>query len=236
MCSDAYRLAEEGAAREAIAIYDDVVARFDSSRDEYLQDMVAYALAQRAELRATHSEIASRGARPADLLARFECARKPEQRKDLARAIVSETAILALNDRLEEAVALSKNLLAAVEDSDSPEVRRIAAVGLQNEVELLIGGGRAAEAAEALAHLTTRFGEELLTWYDEDIPQNSDAVRDTRLGLLYRRAEVLRAMGRRDEALDAYTEVISEFGDDPEVQLVIDRARERRAELTTEQD
>jgi hypothetical protein len=43
-------------------------------------------------------------------------------------------------------------------------------------------------------------------------------------------------MDRRDEALDAYTEVISEFGDDPEVQLVIDRARERRAELTTEQD
>jgi tetratricopeptide (TPR) repeat protein len=234
MCSEANQLVQDSAGREAIAIYDDVVARFDSSEDDYLQDLVAYALAQRAEIRATDPELASRGEPTADLLTRFERTRKPEQRKDLARAIVSETGVLALNRRHEQALALSKDLVAAVDDSDGPQVRRIAALGLQNGIESLTAEGRAAEAAEALAHLVTRFGEELLAYYDEVIAGIGDADRDTRLGLRYRRGELLHAMGRTDEALHAYIEIISEFGgdDDARVQLVIDRARERRAELT----
>jgi tetratricopeptide (TPR) repeat protein len=232
MCSSAHELEKAGDGLEAIAIYDDVVARFEPSEDDYLQEMVAYALAQRAEIRAIDLELAARAEPTADLLARFERARRPEQRKHLVRAVVSETAVLARTERVEQAVELSKSLVSVVDDSDSPEVRSAAALGLQNGIELLTGEGRAGEAAEARALLATRFGQELLARYDEGIAE-SDNDRDTRLGLLYRRAELLQAMGRDDEALSAYTQIISEFSDDREVRLVIDRARERQVELTT---
>jgi tetratricopeptide (TPR) repeat protein len=231
LCSDAKRLDRGGDPGAAVAIYDDIVSRFGDSEDGYLQDLVAYALANRASVRATRPDLASGTEPTPHIVAMFERSEEAERRDRLARAIVSETVLLTRTERHEEAVALSKSLIAAVKESDTREVRTSAAMALQNVVEFLMGMGRGAEAEEALRDLAARFGEELLAEYDEAIAENGHADLATRLGLRYRRAELLRAMGRTDEALAAFTGVIAEFGDNSEVQSVIDRARDRQAAL-----
>jgi tetratricopeptide (TPR) repeat protein len=149
----------------------------------------------------------------------------------LAQAIASETFVLTTLRRQEQALALGKSLADAVPEDDSPEVRTHVAMACQNVAELLEGQGRSAEAEEALRNLAARFGEELLTEYEDAIAENGESDRDTRLGVRSRRADLLRAMGRTDGAIEAYANVISEFGDDAEVQVAVDRAREWRAAL-----
>jgi tetratricopeptide (TPR) repeat protein len=231
LCSEARRLEQAGDARAAVAIYDTVVARFGDSADTYIQDLVVYAITHRAALRAANPDLASAAEPTGALVARLERTDEPGQRERLARAILSESVLLRRNERHDEAIALSQSLVDALQSNDSSEVRGSAALACQNVVEFLNGQGRTAEAERALSDLAARFGEELLEDYDEALAESADADDETRLGLLYRRAELLRGLGRTDDAVAALTQLISEFGDAAEFRPVLDRANERRAEL-----
>jgi tetratricopeptide (TPR) repeat protein len=236
MCSDAARLHQAGELDKAAAIYQDVVAKFGDSTDAYLRELVVGSIGYRASIRLKNPDVASRTEPTPDLVAQLNRTEDQALRARLARAIVIETVALTTNERPEEAFVLGEGLVAAVDENDSAEVRSNAAMAYQNAVEFLRSHGRRPEAEEALRDLAARFGNELLAEYDESITESGDADRDTKLGVRYRRAELLRAMGRTDEAIEAYTGVISEFGDDLDVQLVIDRAREWRAALTDRRD
>ena len=114
-------------------------------------------------------------------------------------------------------------------------MRAGAATALQNLVEILNSQGRFAEAEEALRDLASRFGPELMNEYDKAIAKSADSDPGTRFGLRYRRADLLHALGRTDEALAAFAELIAEFDDQADLQPAIDRARDRRAALTAGQ-
>jgi tetratricopeptide (TPR) repeat protein len=231
MCGDAADLYGAGKAEEARAIYERVIAEFGDSTDGYLRELVVSSIGYRALIRLGNPEIASRTEPTPDLVARLNRTDDGALRGKLAQAIGYETGVLTTLGRQEQALALSRNLVDALRGDDSPEVRRHAALACQNVVELLRGQGRSAEAEEAARDLAARFGEELLTEYEQAIAENGESDRDTRLGVRFRRADLLRAMGRTDEAIGAYEDVISEFGDDLEVEVVVDRAREWRAAL-----
>lgn len=231
MCRDAAELYEAGEAEKADGIYERVIARFGDSADDYLRELVVSSIGYRASIRLAYPEIAGRTEPTANLAAQLNRTDDGGLRARLAEAIGYETFVLTRLGRQEEALALSRSLVDAVLEGDSPEVRSHAAMACQNVVELLNGQGRSAEAEEALGNLAARFGEALLTDYEKALAENGESDRDTRLGVRFRRADLLRAIERTDEALKAYEDVISEFGDDAEAQLVVDRAREWRAAL-----
>jgi tetratricopeptide (TPR) repeat protein len=231
MSKDAVDLHRQGELEQAATKYGEVVATFGDSSDAYVHELVVHAIGYRASIRFDNPKLASRTEPTSDLAAQFERTAGDELRTRLANAIMKETMMLAVSGRAEEALALNERLVTAVHETDCAQVRRQAAVAAQNVVGFLDGQGRTAEAEEALRDVAVRFGEDLLADYDEESPEDD---RDTRLGLRYRKAELLRVMGRRDEAAEAFTAVISEFGDHEDVKPVIDRARARLAALQTD--
>ena len=201
MSKDAADLHRRGELEQAATKYGDVVATFGDSSDAYVHELVVHAIGYRASIRYHNAELASLTEPTPDLAAQFRRTAGDDLRSRLANAIGKETMMLALSGRGEEALALNESFVAAVDETDCAEVRDQAAMAAQNVVGFLDGQGRRAEAEEALRDVASRFGEELLATYEEESP---DADRDTRLGFRYRKAELLRVMGRRDEAVEAF--------------------------------
>jgi tetratricopeptide (TPR) repeat protein len=233
MCRDAAERHRAGDVAAAAATFEEVVVTFGDSTDDYVRGLVVSSIGHRASIRVRNPDIAARTEPTPNLVAHLNRTESAELRATLAQAITNEAQVLAL-ERPEQALALEQDLVDAISDTDAPEVRIHAAMAAQNVVNLLRGEGREADAEQALRTVAERFGKELLVTYDETIAENGAADRDTRLGIRFRRAEVLRAMGRTPEAVEGYEEVISEFEDDDEVKSVVDRAREWRARLTVE--
>ena len=194
--------------------------------------MIVSSIGHCASIRLENPELAARTQPTPDLVTQLGRIGDGALRGTLAQASVSEMFVLTTLGREEQALALGKGLVDAVSDDDTPAVRRHAAMACQNLVELLNAQGRSAEAEEALRNLA-RFGDELLMQYEEAIAASGESDRDTQLGVRFRRADLLRAMGRIDEAVEAYASVISDFGEDPDARVVVDRARKWQAALTS---
>jgi tetratricopeptide (TPR) repeat protein len=109
---DAQALVELGRREEAIAIYDDLLARFGTATEQALREGVAMALCNKGVALGALGRSEEAIAVYDDLLARFGTATEPMLRGQVAVALRNKGVALGALGRSEEAIAVYDDLLA----------------------------------------------------------------------------------------------------------------------------
>jgi tetratricopeptide (TPR) repeat protein len=166
--SKGFELAQLGRREEAIAAYDDLLARFGSATEPSIREHVAVARRLRdalsRALRSKGVELGELGRREEaiaaydDLLACFGSATEPSIREDVARALCNKGVELGELGRREEAIASYDDLLARFGSATEPSIREDVAVAFCNKGVELGQLGRREEATAACNDLLARYG------------------------------------------------------------------------------
>jgi tetratricopeptide (TPR) repeat protein len=154
----AFALGETGRPAEAIAVYEDVVARFGNSDDPVLREQVANALFNKGVALGQMGRPAEAIAVYDDVLARFGDSDDPVLRERVASALVNKGVALGKTGRGDEAIAAYDDVVARFGDSDDPVLRKPVAKALVNKAFALGQMGRPAEAMAVYDDVVARFG------------------------------------------------------------------------------
>jgi tetratricopeptide (TPR) repeat protein len=211
----AYALGQRGRPAEAIAVYDDALARFGNSDDPVLREPVAKALVNKGAALGKTGRGDEAIAAYDDVLARFGNSDDPVLREQVASALFNKGVALSRLRRPAEATAVYDDVLARFGDSDDPVLRERVASALVNKAFALGQMGRGDEAIAAYDDALARFG-------DSDDP----VLREQVAKALVNKGAALGKTGRSDEAIAVYDDVVARFGDsdDPVLREWVARA------------
>jgi tetratricopeptide (TPR) repeat protein len=168
-------LARVGRTDEAVAAYDEVVARFGVTDERPLRDRVVRALADKGLALADEGRTDEAAAAYDEVLTRFAGSREPSLRDPVAWALLSKGRTLGRMGRTEEAVAAYDQVLEL--PSQAPESPSLlgdhAALALVRKSYQLARVGAVDGAAQASQELLRRFGASapaaLGAWASEEL-------------------------------------------------------------------
>jgi tetratricopeptide (TPR) repeat protein len=209
--SKGFELAQLGRREEAIAAYDDLLARFGSAPEPSIREHVARAFCNKGvelgELGRREEAIAAYDV----LLARFGSATEPSIREDIAVALCNKGVELGQLGRCEEATAACNDLLARYGSATEPSIREHVAVArrlrdalsraLRSKGVELGELGRREEAIAAYDDLLACFGS-----------ATEPSIREDVARALCNKGVELGELGRREEAIASYDDLLARFG------------------------
>jgi tetratricopeptide (TPR) repeat protein len=205
---------------EQLAVYNDVLARFSASPEAPVQKAIALVLYNRGvtldALGQTEAAI-----KTYDILnARFSLRPTNDVLEAIVKGQFNKANILAETDPA-SAIKVYDHLLARLGPGDSDTLDEVLLKTLENRAAYLAKLQRADEGLESLDELIEAFG---------NMPQYQGRVALARLhtGLF------LDLLGRTEDAMKWYNNVIARYGGDPEHQELVDRARSAREQAAEE--
>jgi tetratricopeptide (TPR) repeat protein len=201
---------------EAVAAYDQVLDRYGD--DPALREQVARALVNKG------ATLGGLG-RPEEAVAAFDLVLDrygddpaPALREQTAMALVNKGARLGFMGRQEEAVAAYDQVLDRY--GDDPALREQAATALFYKGVRLGFMGRPEEAVAAYDQVLDRYGDDPAPALREVIERArralaAPALREQAARALVYKGEELGELGRLEEAVAAFDQVLDRYGDDP---------------------
>jgi tetratricopeptide (TPR) repeat protein len=231
-------LASAGLLDDAVATLDDLVAAYGVLDDPAVEEVVARALSDKAGVLLLAGDESGEALVVLEaLLDRLDGA------TDAGRALRAQALLnlgqgFALADRFGEALEAFQRFVAEFGDDADPVTRSRVALALGNIGEILSGVMGEPEEAEAVMQRVLRdFAPEALAAYDEAAAQGAESLepqrRMQRVGALYKKASVLRNLGRTAEAISLIDALEVEYDGDehPAVAHVLEAALELRTEI-----
>ncbi len=188
--------------KEAIAVYDELLARPARAENADALGLAAWALHHKAISLADLKRCDEALATYDELLSRFGDSTSPPLRERAARALLGKASLQLHRGHYDEAIVLYDAAIARFSDATEPDLHNVV-------VDALGGAGKALFAQE-------RF-EEAIEIFDRLVEQVRDAgpeLRKMAALALNNKVAALNHLGRVDEAVGAHQELTSEFGDD----------------------
>ena len=239
----AYSLEKIEREDEALVLYDEIIERFGSSERTEVQAQLARALYQRGEVLARRGRTDEALATWDDLLARYRDATEPELLRRVAGALDRKAAAFRRLERLDEAAQAYDEIIVRFADSEFAPMRHQADLALSNKAFVLLVQGRYDEAIvvakgaigrlddsndpRSLAIAVLNLGGALIKQerlgeamdvYDALIERldrpEAARLRSQLILATSNRVEVLAMLGRTDDAMVLYAELIERFRDD----------------------
>lgn len=188
-------------SEDAVAVYDDIVARFGDAAEPALREKVVRALLNKGVRLGALGRFDDELAVYDEIVARFGDAPEPALHEQVAGALFNKGVSLGALGRIDEAVALYDDIVARFGDRAEPALREQVARALVNQGAMLEVQGRHDEAVRA---------------YDQIIARYDGAVLSEQVATaLVKKGVSLSALGRSEEAVALYDEVLARFGDAP---------------------
>ena len=237
-----------GRGDEAIAVYDDLIARFGTATELSLREPVANALFKKGDRLGALGRGDEAIAVYDDLIARFGTATELSLREPVANALFKKGITLGTLGRGGEAIAVYDDLIARFGTATELSLREQVANALVNKGFGLGALGRGDEAIAVYDDLIARFGtatelslreqvakalvnkgatldrgDEAIAVYDDVIARFGTAtelsLREPVAKALVYKGITLGALGRGDEAIAVYDDLIARFGTATELSL-----------------
>ncbi|UYO46200.1 AAA family ATPase [Rhodopseudomonas palustris] len=198
---EAYQLASSGRHREALAIYTEVVNRFDADEEPELRVQVAAALGNRGVALSFLGRNDDAIAVYDEVVSRFGDASEPALRGEVALALFNKGVILEESGRREDGVAVYDEVLSRFGAAEEPELRKQVARALVNK---------------GVALGTLERGEDEVAIYDEVVNRFGAAeepeLRERVAHAMVNKGLRLGTLGLREDEIAVYDEVVSRFG------------------------
>ncbi len=196
-----FRLGALGRSKEAIAVYNDLLARFGSATEAPIREAVAMAFRNKGfrlgALGRGEEEIAVYN----DLLARFGSATEAPIREHVAGALNNKGVRLGTLGRGEEEIAVYNDLLARFGSATEAPIREQVAMAFRNKGFRLGALGRGEEEIAVYNDLLTRFGS-----------ATEAPIREHVAVALNNKGVRLGTLGRGEEAIAVYNDLLARFG------------------------
>jgi tetratricopeptide (TPR) repeat protein len=186
---------------EAVAAYDDVVARFGDATEPALRRRIARALIEKGATLIELERFAEALAVYDDVVARFGDATDAELDEHVANAMVEKGATLGDLDRSEEELVIYDGVVARFGDATEPALREQVARAMVNKGITLGELDRSAEELAVYDDLVTRFG---------DASEPALCTQVARAMVL--KAAVLGQLDRSEDEIRVYDDVVRRFG------------------------
>jgi tetratricopeptide (TPR) repeat protein len=201
-------LGQLGRNEEAIAVYEDVVARFGTASEPALREPVAKALVNKGVRLGQLSRGEEGIVVYEDVVARFGAAPEPALREPVAKALVNKGVTLGQLRRREEEIAVYEDVVARFGAAPEPALREEVATALVNKGITLGELGRRKEELAVYEDVVARFGA---------APE--PALREQIAKALFNKGVRLGQLRRREEEIAVYEDVVARFGAAPEPAL-----------------
>lgn len=150
---------EVGAQEDAIAILDDVVARFGESDEPFLQGLIAIALVNKGVCLAALGRDEEAIAVYDQVVIQFGESDEPSLKETVAMALVNKGVHLGVLGRTDKAISLCDEVVTQFGESDEPYLKETVAMALVNKGVCLAALGRSDEEIAVYDQMVTRFGE-----------------------------------------------------------------------------
>lgn len=189
-----------GHYEDALESSKEIIAYFDETEEEFLKNAVSNAIIRRVELvkklGQDHKLLPSLN----EVIRRFANADKPEFYDQASKAMLQKAELLESRDyEKKDLIPLYNKIIGRLEDETDPYVQEEVNEIFIRRLKLLNRADDKSELLKALDQSIKRFeGSERFRKYLEET--------------MFRKAEVLESMNRHEEALDAYTAFLEEFG------------------------
>jgi len=193
---------------EAIAVYDEIVARYADADEAELRETVAMAMVNKGLTLGQLNRFDEAIAIYDEVVERYADADEAELREQVARAMVNKGNRLGKLDRSDEAIAVYDEVVERYADADEAELREQVARAMVNK-------------GLTLSQLD-RF-DEAIAVYDEVVERYADAdeaeLREKVARAMVGKAITLSQLDRFDEAIAVYDEVVERYADADEAEL-----------------
>jgi tetratricopeptide (TPR) repeat protein len=231
-------LASAGLLDDAVAALDDLVETYGALDDPAVDEVVVRALNDKAGVLLLAGDESGEALVVLEsLVDRLDGTTEPD-RGLRVQALMNLGQGFALAERFEEALEALQRFVAEFGEDPDPEIRSRVALALSNIGEILAGVMDRPEEAEATMERVLRdFGEEALAAYDAAAAQGAESLepqrRMQRVGALYKKASMLRNLGRAAEAITVIDALELEYDGDehPAIVQALDAALELRADI-----
>jgi tetratricopeptide (TPR) repeat protein len=209
-----FLLGELHRLEEAIAVFDDLLARFGNATEPPLREPVARALVNKGITLGELDRSAEAVAVYDDVVERFGNATELPLREEVGRALVNKGVRLGALDRGAEAVAVYNDVVERFGNATEPPLREHVARALVNKGFRLGELDRSAEEIAAYDDVLVRFGNAT------ELPLREEVGR-----ALVNKGVRLGALDRGAEAVAVYNDVVERFGNATELPLREEVAR-----------
>ena len=196
--SEGIKLTEDGKHEAAIAVYDDLLARFGTATELPLREQVAKALFNKGVRLGALGRSEDAIAVYDDLLASFGTATELPLRELVAKALFNKGVTLGALGRSEDEIAVYDDLLARFGTAPELPLREQVAKALFNKGVTLGALGRSEEAIAVYDDLLARFGTAT------ELP-----LRELVAKALFNKGVTLGTLGRSEDAIAVYDDLLA---------------------------
>jgi tetratricopeptide (TPR) repeat protein len=197
----------------AIAVYEEIVTRFEANPSASLQEQVAKALVNKA----LSLSSLNRGDKAIlvydEVVRRFGSSTDEKAQEAVARALLIKGVILGETNRSEESVVVYDDIIRRFASSTVIPVQEEVAKGLVNKGIALEALNRREAAIDAYQEVVRLCGASTAETLQEPVAR-----------ALLHKGSALGALSRDTDALAAYDEIVRRFGDSSIVELQVDVA------------
>lgn len=185
---------------DALASSEEIIAYFDDAGEEYLKKAVSKAVIRRVKLvrklGQDHKLLPSLN----EVIRRFSNSDKPEYYEEASKAMLQKAELLESRDyEKQDLLPLYNSIISRLEHDTDPYMQEKVNEIFIRRLQLLNRADDKSELLKALEQSVQRF-------------EASQRYRKYLEETMFRKAEVLESMNRNEEALEAYTSFLEEFG------------------------
>ncbi len=185
---------------DALASSEEIIAYFDDAGEEHLQKAVSKAVIRRVKLvrklGQDHKLLPSLN----EVIRRFSNSDKPEYYEEASKAMLQKAELLESRDyEKQDLRPLYNSIISRLEHDTDPHMQEKVNEIFIRRLQLLNRADDKSELLKALEQSNQRF-------------EGSQRYRKYLEETMFRKAEVLESMNRNEDALEAYTAFLEEFG------------------------
>ena len=236
-------LSELNRYEEAITIFDEVIDRFSSDTDPTLRQLLIGALANKGAAQTKLKDFENAITTLDDVIIRFGDTSDPRINESVAYALINKGVVLREKNRLEDAIKTLEEVITYFDDTSDPALLKLVASALFNKALVLSKQNRFKDANTTMEEIIARFGDisdsnfkkqvadafiqnglalSKLNRYEEAITTFEKVLtyfaNDSELALqmaaaLNFKGLTLRRLKLFDDELNAWSELVTRFGD-----------------------
>ena len=185
---------------DALASSEEIIAYFDDAGEEHLKQAVSRAVIRRVKLvrklGQDHKLLPSLN----EVIRRFSNSDKPEYYEEASKAMLQKAELLESRDyEKQDLLPLYNSIISRLEHDTDPYMQEKVNEIFIRRLQLLNRADDKSELLKALEQSNQRF-------------EGSQRYRKYLEETMFRKAEVLESMNRNEDALEAYTAFLEEFG------------------------
>ena len=199
--NEGYAFGQLGRSEEAIAAYDDIVARYGAAREAALRERVVRALVNKGVRLGALNRIDEEIAVYDEVIAGYGAAREAALREEVARALVNKGVALGHLNRHEEAIKVYDDVVAHYGAASEVTLRQLVAMALVNKGVRLRELHRSEEAIAAYDDVVARFGA-----------ASEAGLREEVAIALVNKGITLGTLNRSEEEIALYDDVVTRYG------------------------